>query len=48
MIVDFVDENRAEFGVEFICAQLQVAPSSYYACEASLASAANCGRCGTS
>ncbi len=31
MIVDFVDENRAEFGVEFICAQLQVAPSSYYA-----------------
>ena len=31
MIVDFVDENRAEFGVEFICTQLQVAPSSYYA-----------------
>ena len=31
MIVDFVDENRAEFGVAFICAQLQVAPSSYYA-----------------
>ena len=31
MIVAFVDENRNEFGVEFICRQLQVAPSSYYA-----------------
>lgn len=31
MIVEFVDENRDEFGVEFICRQLQVAPSSYYA-----------------
>ena len=31
MIVAFVDENRAEFGVEFICRHLQVAPSSYYA-----------------
>ncbi len=31
MIVAFVDENRAEFGVEFICKMLQVAPSSYYA-----------------
>ncbi len=31
MIVAFVDENRAEFGVEFICKLLQVAPSSYYA-----------------
>ncbi len=31
MIVAFVDENRADFGVEFICEQLQVAPSSYYA-----------------
>jgi len=29
--VAFVDEHRAEFGVEFICKQLQVAPSSYYA-----------------
>jgi putative transposase len=29
--VAFVDENRNEFGVEFICRQLQVAPSSYYA-----------------
>ncbi|WP_157038605.1 IS3 family transposase [Nostocoides jenkinsii] len=31
VIVAFVDENRAEFGVEFICRHLQVAPSSYYA-----------------
>ena len=31
MTVAFVDENRNEFGVEFICRQLQVAPSSYYA-----------------
>jgi putative transposase len=29
--VAFVEENRAEFGVEFICRQLQVAASSYYA-----------------
>ncbi len=31
MIVGFVDENRAEFGVEPICRILQVAPSTYYA-----------------
>lgn len=31
MTVDFVDEHRTEFGVEFICRHLQVAPSSYYA-----------------
>ncbi len=31
MIVGFVDEHRAEFGVEFICKYLQVAPSTYYA-----------------
>jgi putative transposase len=31
VIVAFVDEHRNEFGVEFICRQLQVAPSSYYA-----------------
>ena len=31
MIVSFVDENRDEFGVEFICRHLQVAPSTYYA-----------------
>ena len=31
MIVTFVDEHRDEFGVEFICKHLQVAPSTYYA-----------------
>ncbi len=31
LTVAFVDEHRDEFGVEFICRQLQVAPSSYYA-----------------
>lgn len=31
MIVAFVDENRTEFGVEFICKHMQMAPSSYYA-----------------
>lgn len=31
MIARFVDENRAEFGVEPICEALQVAPSTYYA-----------------
>ena len=31
MIVGFIDAHRGEFGVEPICAQLQVAPSSYYA-----------------
>jgi len=31
VIVAFVDENRHEFGVEFICRHMQVAPSSYYA-----------------
>jgi len=31
VIVAFVDENRDQFGVEFICKLLQVAPSSYYA-----------------
>ena len=31
MIVGFVDEHRQEFGVEFICRHLQVAPSTYYA-----------------
>jgi putative transposase len=31
VIVAFVDENRDQFGVEFICRHLQVAPSSYYA-----------------
>ncbi len=31
MIVAFVDEHREEFGVEFICRQLQGALSSYCA-----------------
>jgi putative transposase len=31
VIVAFIEANRDEFGVEFICRQLQVAPSSYYA-----------------
>lgn len=31
VIVAFVDENRDQFGVEFICRHLQVAPSTYYA-----------------
>lgn len=29
--MEFVDAHRDEFGVESICATLQVAPSSYYA-----------------
>jgi len=31
VIVGFIDENRDELGVEPICRNLQVAPSSYYA-----------------
>ncbi len=31
MIVSFIDDARSEFGVEFICRHLQVAPSTYYA-----------------
>jgi putative transposase len=31
VIVAFIDEHRCEFGVEFICSELQVAPSTYYA-----------------
>ena len=30
MMVDFIDENRREFGVEPICAELPIAPSVYY------------------
>jgi putative transposase len=29
--VAFVDEHRDQFGVEFICSTLQLAPSTYYA-----------------
>jgi putative transposase len=31
VIVEFIDDNRDEFGVEPICTVLQVAPSTYYA-----------------
>lgn len=31
MIVEFIDAHKSEFGVEPICRQLQVAPSTYYA-----------------
>jgi len=31
VLVGFIDEHRGEFGVEPICEQLQMAPSSYYA-----------------
>ena len=30
MMVTFVDSNKAEYGVEPICRQIQIAPSSYY------------------
>jgi len=30
VIVDYIDANREEFGVEPICTVLQVAPSTYY------------------
>ena len=39
MIVAFVDANRDEFGVEPICATLQVAPSTYYSAKTRLPSA---------
>ena len=31
VLVGFIDEHRDEFGVEPICEQLQMAPSTYYA-----------------
>ena len=34
MIVSYIDEHRDEFGVEPICAVLQIAPSTYYAAKA--------------
>ena len=34
MIVAYIDEHKEEFGVEPICEQLQVAPSTYYAAKA--------------
>ena len=39
MIIQFIDEQRDEFGVEPICATLQVAPSTYYAMKSRLPSA---------
>ena len=30
-MVDFIDKNRDELGVEPICAMLPIAPSTYYA-----------------
>ena len=35
----FIDENRDEFGIEPICATLQVAPSTYYAFKSRVPSA---------
>ena len=29
-MVAFIDAHRAEYGVEPVCAELQIAPSSYY------------------
>ena len=31
VIVDFIDENKEELGVEPVCKELQVATSTYYA-----------------
>jgi putative transposase len=33
-MVSFIDKHRAEHGVEPICAQLPIAPSTYYECKA--------------
>ena len=30
MMMLFVDRNKAEYGVEPVCRQVQIAPSSYY------------------
>lgn len=34
MIVEYIDDHKAAFGVEPICRELQVAPSTYYAAKA--------------
>ncbi len=34
VMVDFIDRHRDEYGVEPICAQLPIAPSTYYECKA--------------
>jgi putative transposase len=31
VLVGFIDEHRAEFGVEPICEELEMAPSTYHA-----------------
>ena len=33
-MVAFIDDHRAEYGVEPICRVLPIAPSTYYACKA--------------
>jgi hypothetical protein len=33
-MVSFIDAHRAEYGVEPICTQLPIAPSTYYECKA--------------
>jgi len=33
-MVDFIDRHRAEYGVEPICKELPIAPSTYYAAKA--------------
>ena len=41
-MVTFIDENRDEFGVEPTCAELPIAPSSYYAAKSRPPSARAC------
>ena len=46
-MVSFIDEHRAEYGVESICAQLPIAPSLYYEQKAREATERGCRRgCG--
>jgi putative transposase len=42
MMVSFIDENRAEYGVEPICGVLPIAPSTYYAQKAAEADPSRC------
>jgi hypothetical protein len=47
VIVDFIDDHKEELGVEPVCKELQVAPSTYYATKARPPSARVCrGRAG--
>ena len=43
MIVEYIDDHKDQFGVEPICRELQVAPSTYYAAKARPASARSVG-----